>query len=122
MTPQQYWQNNWISGSALMASSNVTFASPYGVYISPDRDAVRPRTAVEWIPGGGSRMPFSQAVLDQKKHLVHMVGSEVFKFAVKGLSSSVLTALTANGMTPGDVDWVVPHQANDRSFHLLLKN
>jgi 3-oxoacyl-[acyl-carrier-protein] synthase-3 len=66
------------------------------------------------IPGGGSRMPFSQKVLDERKHLVHMVGTEVFKYAVKGLSASVMEALSANNMTPGDIDWVVPHQANVR--------
>lgn len=66
------------------------------------------------IPGGGSRMPFSQEVLDKRLHLVHMVGTEVFKYAVKGLSASVKTALAANNMAPGDVDWVIPHQANVR--------
>ncbi len=66
------------------------------------------------IPGGGSRTPFSAEVLAKKQHLVHMVGTEVFKYAVKGLSASVLTALEANNMAPGDIDWLIPHQANVR--------
>ena len=66
------------------------------------------------IPGGGSRLPPSHEVIDQRQHLVHMVGTEVFKYAVKGLSSAVKDALDANGMTPTDIDWVVPHQANVR--------
>jgi 3-oxoacyl-[acyl-carrier-protein] synthase-3 len=66
------------------------------------------------IPGGGSRMPFSQEVLDKKLHLVHMVGMDVFKFAVKALTASVQKALAANQMAPSDVDWVIPHQANVR--------
>jgi len=33
---------------------------------------------------------------------------------VKGLSSSVLTALEVNGLAPDEVDWVIPHQANVR--------
>ncbi|MEZ5667264.1 MAG: beta-ketoacyl-ACP synthase III [Alphaproteobacteria bacterium] len=45
---------------------------------------------------------------------VRMVGKEVFKHAVNRLSEAVDEALTANGMVPSDVDWLVPHQANQR--------
>ena len=66
------------------------------------------------IPGGGSRNPPSESVLRNKQHLVHMTGKDVFRYAVKGLSSSVRTALDANALAPNDVDWVIPHQANIR--------
>jgi 3-oxoacyl-[acyl-carrier-protein] synthase-3 len=66
------------------------------------------------IPGGGSRMPPTEEMLRKKQHLVHMVGKDVFKYAVKGLSGAVQVALASNGMTPTDIDWVVPHQANVR--------
>ena len=45
---------------------------------------------------------------------VRMAGREVFKFAVQRLSDVVEEALAANFMTAGDIDWVVPHQANRR--------
>jgi 3-oxoacyl-[acyl-carrier-protein] synthase-3 len=67
-----------------------------------------------YIPGGGSRHPPSEAMLREKQHLVHMVGKDVFRFAVQRLSSAAETALAANHMTAGDVDWVIPHQANMR--------
>lgn len=67
-----------------------------------------------WIPGGGTRTPMSHEVIDQKLHRVKMAGKEVFKYAVKALSSSAETALTANGLTAADVDWLIPHQANMR--------
>lgn len=67
-----------------------------------------------YIPGGGSRLPPSETVLRNKQHLVHMIGKDVFRYAVKGLSSSVLTALEVNGLAPDEVDWVIPHQANVR--------
>jgi 3-oxoacyl-[acyl-carrier-protein] synthase-3 len=67
-----------------------------------------------YIPGGGSRNPPSEAMLREKQHLVHMVGKDVFRFAVKRLSSASLAALAANHMSAGDVDWVIPHQANVR--------
>lgn len=45
---------------------------------------------------------------------VHMAGGEVFKFAVGALSQVMDEALAANGLARGDIDWLVPHQANIR--------
>jgi len=45
---------------------------------------------------------------------VRMEGKEVFRHAVTNLTDVVAEALTANGFGPGDIDWVVPHQANLR--------
>lgn len=45
---------------------------------------------------------------------VRMKGSEVFRHAVTNLASVVGEVLTAAELTPADIDWVVPHQANAR--------
>lgn len=45
---------------------------------------------------------------------VRMVGREVFRHAVEKLSATVHEALDANNLTPEDIDWMVPHQANKR--------
>ncbi|MEQ9449406.1 MAG: 3-oxoacyl-[acyl-carrier-protein] synthase III C-terminal domain-containing protein, partial [Rhodospirillaceae bacterium] len=45
---------------------------------------------------------------------IRMKGKEVFRHAVVNLSDTVKEALSANGMTIDDVDWLVPHQANKR--------
>ncbi|HKU36747.1 MAG TPA: beta-ketoacyl-ACP synthase III [Polyangiales bacterium] len=74
-----------------------------------------------YIPGGGSRTPPSEAMLRAKQHLVHMIGKDVFRYAVRGLSSSVTTALEANGLPPAEVDWVIPHQANIRILEAVQK-
>jgi 3-oxoacyl-[acyl-carrier-protein] synthase-3 len=50
---------------------------------------------------------------DRPGHLV-MNGREVFRHAVTRLAEAVDEALAANGLTRGDVDWLVPHQANLR--------
>ncbi|MBV8399363.1 MAG: ketoacyl-ACP synthase III [Acetobacteraceae bacterium] len=50
---------------------------------------------------------------DRPGHLI-MNGREVFRHAVTRLSEVVDEALTANGLTRTDVDWLVPHQANLR--------
>ncbi len=50
---------------------------------------------------------------DRPGHLV-MNGREVFRHAVTKLAAVVDEALAANGLTQGDIDWLVPHQANRR--------
>lgn len=59
-----------------------------------------------YVDGGPSS---TQAV----GHL-RMNGREVFRHAVVRMAEAVDAALDANGLTPGDVDWLVPHQANIR--------
>jgi len=45
---------------------------------------------------------------------LRMEGREVFRQAVQHLSEVVAEALAANGLSPADIDWLVPHQANTR--------
>jgi 3-oxoacyl-[acyl-carrier-protein] synthase-3 len=45
---------------------------------------------------------------------LRMQGREVFRQAVQHLSGVVDEALAANGLSAGDIDWLVPHQANTR--------
>ena len=45
---------------------------------------------------------------------VHMDGQEVFRHAVTHLADVVDEALAANNLQPADIDWLVPHQANQR--------
>lgn len=66
------------------------------------------------IPAGGSAEPATHETVETLRHTVHMVGSEIFKIAVRNLTSASLEAIRANGLTPDDIRWVVPHQANMR--------
>ena len=45
---------------------------------------------------------------------VFMQGNKVFKLAVSRLGSLVETTLAAHQLTPADIDWLIPHQANIR--------
>ena len=45
---------------------------------------------------------------------LRMEGREVFRHAVQRLAEVVDEALAANGLKQGDIDWLVPHQANLR--------
>jgi len=43
-----------------------------------------------------------------------MDGQAVFKFAVKVLDEVARETLALCGLTPSDIDWLIPHQANSR--------
>ena len=45
---------------------------------------------------------------------LRMQGNLVFRHAVEKLAKTAHTALDKAGLTPADVDWLVPHQANAR--------
>lgn len=47
-------------------------------------------------------------------HYLEMQGTEVFKMAVTTLGRIVDETLEANGMQKSDIDWLIPHQANNR--------
>lgn len=51
-----------------------------------------------------------------------MDGQAVFKFAVKTLSQAAEDVLREAGMSNGDVDWIVPHQANKRIIESTAKH
>ena len=57
---------------------------------------------------------------DLPGHL-RMNGREVFRHAVSKLAAAVDEALVANGLSHGDVDWLVPHQANRRIIDAMGK-
>ena len=48
-------------------------------------------------------------------------GQEIFRRAVQGMASASLAALGRAGLTPEDVDLVVPHQANLRIIEAVAK-
>ncbi len=45
---------------------------------------------------------------------VQMDGREVFRHAVVNLAAAIDAAIASSGVTPEEVDWMVPHQANQR--------
>jgi len=67
-----------------------------------------------WTPGGGSRNPISQEVIDQKDQYLKMQGRDVYKHAVKQMTASTVEVLENNGLTSDDITCFVAHQANAR--------
>ncbi len=66
------------------------------------------------MPAGGSLRPPSHETVDQRLHYVKQDGQTVFKFAVRKTEEIARRVLERNGLTPGDLDLFVSHQANRR--------
>ncbi|WP_446830379.1 beta-ketoacyl-ACP synthase III [Candidatus Foliamicus sp.] len=52
---------------------------------------------------------------------VRMKGSEVFKIAVRTMGGTVDQLLERHGLARGDIDWLIPHQANIRIIQAIGK-
>jgi len=66
------------------------------------------------MPAGGSLRPPSIETVNARQHFLKQNGKVVFKFAVSQMVECVRIVLERNGLTPGDVALLVPHQANQR--------
>jgi 3-oxoacyl-[acyl-carrier-protein] synthase III len=73
-------------------------------------------------PAGGATTPMSPAVIEARTHLVHMAGREVFKHAVRSMAESADRALDAARISGGDIDLLIPHQANLRIIEATAKH
>jgi 3-oxoacyl-[acyl-carrier-protein] synthase-3 len=73
------------------------------------------------LPSGGSRIPATEDSVQSRLHFIHMNGNEVFKFAVKVMGESAIKALEKAGIEPGEVDLLIPHQANNRIIQSAAK-
>lgn len=52
---------------------------------------------------------------------VRMVGNQVFKYAVKDISAAMEQCAEGAGIPISDIDWFVPHQANQRILNGVAK-
>lgn len=73
------------------------------------------------MPAGGSRMPASVESVEKNMHYIHMSGNETFKHAVRRMESASKQCLETVGMKEEDIDWLIPHQANDRIISAIAK-
>jgi 3-oxoacyl-[acyl-carrier-protein] synthase-3 len=71
------------------------------------------------IPYGGTRNPVDAAILAARSNKVQMKGNEVFKYAVRSMSQAARSVMDAAGLGSGDVDLLIPHQANLRIIEAL---
>lgn len=65
-------------------------------------------------PAGGSLRPSSHETVDARMHYIRQDGRAVFKKATMGMADVSLEIMQKNNLSPEDVAWLVPHQANLR--------
>lgn len=73
------------------------------------------------LKAGGSVCPPSHFTIDHRLHYLYQEGRTVFRYAVTNMSDDVMEVMRQNNLTPGDVDWVIPHQANLRIEEAVAK-
>lgn len=66
-------------------------------------------------PYGGTRNPITaKLVADGHLHTIHMEGQKVFKRAVQDMGAMAVQVMYDAQIDTQDIDWVIPHQANQR--------
>lgn len=73
------------------------------------------------IPAGGSLNRLAPSDLQNGSRFIHMNGSEVFKYAVRGMTESTEKALSDAGLKASDINLFIPHQANVRIMEAVAK-
>lgn len=63
---------------------------------------------------GGSCKPATHETVDAREHYVYQEGKAVFKFAVTNMADVSAEIMERNHLSPDQVAWLVPHQANLR--------
>jgi 3-oxoacyl-(acyl-carrier-protein) synthase III len=72
--------------------------------------------------GGGARQPVPHpGGHDRDDFYLRMNGTAVFKSAVIGFADQIEATLARHQLTAADVDWIVPHQANERILRAVGK-
>lgn len=65
-----------------------------------------------WMPAGGSKVPWSQGVLQDRTHYLRFKFSEIFTWGVDRMIRGTREAIERAGISLAEVRWVVPHQAS----------
>ena len=74
-----------------------------------------------WIPAGGTVQPIRRDFAYDGSDKIRMVGSDVFKVAVRKMSQAAKAVIDEAGVDPSQISLVVPHQANIRIIEALVK-
>jgi len=74
-----------------------------------------------FLPAGGSAKPASEETVKNRDHYMKMAGKETFKLASTNMANSIKALLKDNAVSPDDIDWVIPHQANLRIMKMAAR-
>lgn len=63
---------------------------------------------------GGSVWPSSAETIANREHFIYQEGQPVFKWAVSKMADTAVEIMERNNLTSDSINWLVPHQANNR--------
>jgi len=72
-------------------------------------------------PAGGSAKPASHETINAREHYIYQEGQPVFKWAVSKMADTAAEVMERNNITPDQLAWLVPHQANMRIIEATAK-
>lgn len=67
-----------------------------------------------FVPGWGALVPESAGLFPEYRPYLQMNGSQVYRFAVQVMGDSAAESVRKAGLSFGDIDMLIPHQANLR--------
>jgi len=73
------------------------------------------------MKAGGSKFPASAETVEKRMHYVHQDGQTVFKYAVSRMADVAVEIMEKNKVTPENLAWLVPHQANMRIIDAVAR-
>ena len=105
------------------AGAVVVEASEVDCFLAAELGSDGSRPQDLFIPvSGTAALPISAADLAEKKNTIVMNGREVFRFAVTKMIDATNVALARAEVAPGEVTWLIPHQANRRIIDAAAKH
>ena len=73
------------------------------------------------VKAGGSKIPASAETIENRMHFVHQDGQTVFKYAVSRMADVAVDIMNKHDITPENLAWLVPHQANMRIINAVAR-
>lgn len=73
------------------------------------------------MKAGGSLRPASYETIDNNEHFVYQEGQAVFKEAVSQMADVSYDIMVRNNISPDELAWLIPHQANMRIIEAVAR-
>jgi 3-oxoacyl-[acyl-carrier-protein] synthase-3 len=73
------------------------------------------------VPGGGTKLPVTNDVIEKRLNTFYMDGPKVWEFAVHRVPETIRSLLGEHDLTTNDLDLLILHQSNLRMLEAIMK-